>query len=115
MKNYIGIKNIHEGKMIPREMQLVITGSNLGKSSPNEYVSNVITKIMEEKVLRAERYDSTEVIKPVKYMQNGDHTRWPEWYYSIYIYNYVIHKYLKPITILYSSFIIIVITIKIYH
>lgn len=29
-------------------------------------------------VLRAERYDPTEVIKPVKDMLNGDHTRRPE-------------------------------------
>ena len=81
-KNYIGIQTIQEGKMIPREMQLAITGSNLGKSSLNEYVSEKINHLLEYGVLRAEKYNPTEIIKGVKEIQdhiensilNGDKT-----------------------------------------
>lgn len=69
-KNYIGIQTIQEGKMIPREMQLAITGANLGKSGLNEYVSERIEDILENDVLRADHYDPTVVIRGVKGIQN---------------------------------------------
>ena len=56
--------------MIPREMQLAITGANLGKSGLNEYVSSRIEDILENDVLRAEHYDPTVVIRGVKEIQN---------------------------------------------
>lgn len=68
-KNYIGIQTIQEGKMIPREMQLAITGSNLGKSALNEYVTEKINHILEYDVLRADKYDPTTVIRGVKDIQ----------------------------------------------
>jgi len=68
-KNYIGIQTIQEGKMIPREMQLAITGSNLGKSTSNEYVTEKINHILEYDVLRADKYDPTTVIRGVKDIQ----------------------------------------------
>lgn len=64
-KNYIGIQTIQEGKMIPPEKQLAITGRSLGSSGLNEYVSGEILKIVNEEVLRAKEYNPLAVYKRV--------------------------------------------------
>lgn len=64
-KNYIGIQTIQEGKMIPPEKQLAITGRSLGSSGLNEYVSGEILKIVNEEVLRSKEYNPLAVYKRV--------------------------------------------------
>jgi hypothetical protein len=64
-KNYIGIQTIQEGKMIPPEKQLAITGRSLGSSGLNEYVSGEILKIVNEEVLRSKEYNPLTVYKRV--------------------------------------------------
>lgn len=69
-KHYIGIQTIQEGKMIPRELQLAITGRALGSSGLNAYVSGEINDLLENGVLRAETYDPTTILKGVNKIQN---------------------------------------------
>ena len=81
-KNYIGIQTIQEGKMLPPEKQLAITGRSLGSSGLNEYVSGEILKIISEEVLRSKEYNPLTVYKRVmdirkhiaEEIRNGDFT-----------------------------------------
>jgi hypothetical protein len=81
-KNYIGIQKLKEGKVVPESKQLAITGRSLGSSSLNQYVSNAINDILENKVLRSKNYDPLDVLHGVHEIQehieqsilNGDKT-----------------------------------------
>ena len=64
-KNYIGIQTIQEGKMIPEEAQLAITGRALGSSGLNEYVSSHIISLLQNTVLRADKYDPVNILHGV--------------------------------------------------
>ena len=81
-KNYIGIQTIQEGKMIPEDAQLAITGRSLGSSGLNEYVSTHIIDLLQNMVLRADKYDPVNIIHGVheiedhieKSIREGDKT-----------------------------------------
>lgn len=64
-KNYIGIQTIQEGKMIPEDAQLAITGRALGSSGLNEYVSSHIISLLQNMVLKAEKYDPVNILHGV--------------------------------------------------
>ena len=61
-KNYIGIQKLDEGKVVPPEKQLAITGRSLGGSSLNEYVSNAMDTLIEEKVLKSPKYNPLDIL-----------------------------------------------------
>lgn len=69
-KNYIGIQKLDEGKVVPPEKQLAITGRSLGGSALNEYVSGEIDKLLEDKVLKADHYDPLEILRGVNRIRN---------------------------------------------
>lgn len=64
-KNYIGIQKLDEGKVVPPEKQLAVTGILLGASKLNSYVSDSINDIIENKVLRSDHYDLLPVLHGV--------------------------------------------------
>lgn len=69
-KNYIGKQTIQEGKMVPPEMQLAITGRALGSSGLNEYVSTNIINLIIKNVLEAEVYDPLTILRGVHEIQD---------------------------------------------
>lgn len=69
-KNYIGIQTIQEGKLLPKEKQLAITGRALGSASLNEYVSAETLRIIQDDVLHAEKYNPITVFSDVVKLQN---------------------------------------------
>lgn len=69
-KNYIGIQKLDEGKVVPEEKQLAITGRSLGSSGLNEYVSESINNIIENNVLRTDNYDPLIVLRGVNDISN---------------------------------------------
>lgn len=69
-KNYIGIQKLDEGKVVPPEKQLAITGRSLGGSALNSYVSEALDKLIEEKVLKADHYDPLEILRGVNKIRN---------------------------------------------
>lgn len=81
-KNYIGIQTIQEGKMIPEDKQLAITGRALGSAGLNEYVSSELLRIINDDVLKSENYNPLTVFKDVMNVRshirdgllNGDKT-----------------------------------------
>jgi len=64
-KNYIGLQKLDEGKVVPPNKELAITGRSLGGSALNEYVSDAIDNLIETKVLKSERYDPLDILKGV--------------------------------------------------
>lgn len=64
-KNYIGIQTIQEGKMIPEDKQLAITGRALGSAGLNEYVSTELLRIINDDVLKSADYNPLTVFKDV--------------------------------------------------
>lgn len=68
-KNYIGLQTIQEGKMVPEEEQLAITGAALGASGNNEYVINTITNLIKQLVLEAHVYDPLKLVKGINALQ----------------------------------------------
>jgi len=64
-KLYIGTCTIQEGKTIPPEKQLAITGKALGSSSLNDYVNGRILDLLENKVLRTDSYDPLEILREI--------------------------------------------------
>ena len=69
-KNYIGIKTIQEGKMIPEKNQLSITGAALGASGINEYVSESVLKLLTDVVLKSEKYDPLSLVRGVHQIED---------------------------------------------
>ena len=69
-KNYIGIQTIQEGKLIPEDMQLAITGALLGSSGLNEYVSTSIIDLIVNHVAKAKVYDPLPVVRGVHKIQD---------------------------------------------
>lgn len=69
-KNYIGIQTIQEGKMIPENKQLAITGRALGSAQLNEYVSSEILRIINDDVLKCKEYNPLIVYKEVMNIKN---------------------------------------------
>lgn len=69
-KNYIGIQTIQEGKMIPENKQLAITGRALGSAQLNEYVSSEILRIINDDVLKCKEYNPLTVYKEVMNIKN---------------------------------------------
>lgn len=70
-KNYIGIQTIQEGKMIPENKQLAITGRALGSAGLNEYVSSEILRIINDDVLKSKDYNPLVVYKEVMTIKNN--------------------------------------------
>lgn len=64
-KNYIGIQKLDEGKIVPPEKQLAITGRSLGGSALNEWVSNAMDSLIEEKVLKTDNYNPLDILRGV--------------------------------------------------
>ena len=64
-KNYIGIKEYVEGKKVPADQQLAITGRALGAANLNKYVSEQINSILENLVLRNDMSDPVEIIRKI--------------------------------------------------
>lgn len=69
-KNYIGIQKLDEGKVVPPEKQLAITGRSLGGSASNEYVSEEIDKLIEDKVLKSDNYNPLDILRGVNNIRN---------------------------------------------
>lgn len=61
-KNYIGIQTIQEGKMVQEKDQLAVTGSALGSSGLNDYVSDSLLDLLTKVVLRSKVYDPLELL-----------------------------------------------------
>lgn len=70
-KNYIGIQTIQEGKMIPEDKQLAITGRALGSAGLNEYVSSELLRIINTDVLKSSDYNPLEVFKDVMVIRHN--------------------------------------------
>lgn len=64
-KNYIGIQTIQEGRKLPENKQLAVTGRNLGSGTLNEYVSSEILNILQNDVLRAKEFNPLIVYQKV--------------------------------------------------
>ena len=69
-KNYLGIQTIQEGRLIPKDKQLVSTGRALGSAKLNEYVSKEIMDILEKYVLEAKEYNPLAVFENVMKIQD---------------------------------------------
>lgn len=69
-KNYIGIQKLDEGKVVPSEKQLAITGRSLGGSALNEYVSEALDKLIEDKVLKTKEYNPLDILRGVNDIRN---------------------------------------------
>lgn len=64
-KNYIGIQTIQEGRELPENKQLAVTGRNLGSDTLNEYVSNETLDILNKDVLKAKEFNPLIVYQRV--------------------------------------------------
>jgi hypothetical protein len=64
-KNYIGIQTIQEGRKLPENKQLAVTGRNLGSGTLNEYVSSEILNILQNDVLRSKEFNPLIVYQKV--------------------------------------------------
>lgn len=64
-KNYIGLQKLDEGKVVPPNKELAITGRSLGGSALNDYVSEAIDNLIETKVLKSEKYDPLDILRGV--------------------------------------------------
>ena len=81
-KNYIGIQTIQEGRKLPENKQLAVTGRNLGSDTLNEYISENILDILQNDVLRSKDFNPLIVYQKVlnlrhyieNSLKNGDMT-----------------------------------------
>ena len=64
-KHYVGLQTIQEGKMVPKDKQLAITGRALGSSSLNEFVTEHFLNIIENDILRSDVFDPLIVFERV--------------------------------------------------
>lgn len=81
-KNYIGIQTIQEGRKLPENKQLAVTGRNLGSDTLNEYISKEILNILSDDVLKSKKFNPLIVYQKVLKLRhhiedsltNGDFT-----------------------------------------